>query len=78
MEAIIAIAELNPRDAREGLWKLQADWETWELLERYVHGGPNQVALRLGAAIQVARSELASPNPQLRHRLPELMDWLGR
>lgn len=78
VEAIVAIAEMNPRDAREGLWKLQADWQTWELLERHVDGGPNQVALRLGAAIQVARSELASPNPQLRQRLPELLDWLGR
>ena len=78
VEAIIAIAELNPGDVREGLWKLQADWHTWELLERHVRGGPNQVALRLGAAIQVARSELASPNPQLRRRLPELMRWLGR
>ena len=78
VEAIVAIAELNPRDAREGLWKLQGDWQAWELLERHVSGGPNQVALRLGAAIQVARSELASPNPQLRQRLPELLEWLGR
>jgi hypothetical protein len=77
VEAIVEIAEQNPVDAREGLWRLQADWQAWELLEPYFDGGPNQVALRLGAAIQVARSELASPHPQLRQRLPELMGWLG-
>lgn len=77
VEAIVAIAELNPRDAREGLWRLQGDWQAWDLLEPYFDGGPNQLALRLGAAIQVARAELASPNPQLRRRLPELLEWLG-
>lgn len=78
VEAIVALAEQSPMDAREGLWRLQADWKTWDLLEPYFDGGPNQVALRLGAAIQVARSELASPRPQLRRRLPELLEWLGR
>lgn len=78
VEAIVAIAEMNPQDAREGLWRLQGDWRAWELLEPHVGGGPNQVALRLGAAIQVARSELASPEPQLWRRLPELLEWLGR
>jgi hypothetical protein len=76
VEAIVAIAEQHPVDAREGLWKLQGDWKTWELLEPYFDGGPDQVALRLGAAIQVARSELASPRPRLRQLLPELLDWL--
>jgi hypothetical protein len=32
----------------------------------------------MGAAIQVARSELSSPAPQLRRRLPEMLEWLGR
>lgn len=77
VEAIVEIAELNPEEAREGLWRLQGDWDAWELLEPYFDGGPNQAALRLGAAIQVARSELASPQPRLRRRLPELMGWLG-
>ncbi len=78
VEAIVALAELDPEEAREGLWRLQADWKTRELLEPHIGGGPDQAALRLGAAIQVARSELASPEPQLRQRLPELMRWLGR
>ena len=78
VEAIVAIAELNPVGAREGLWRLQADWRTLKLLEPHVGGGPTEAALRLGAAIQLARAELASPAPQLRRRLPELMEWLGR
>lgn len=78
VEAIVAIAELNPQGAREDLWRLQTDWETLKLLEPHVGGGPTQAALRLGAAIQLARAELASPAPQLRRRLPELMEWLGR
>jgi hypothetical protein len=77
VEAIVAIAEQNPRDAREGLWRLQGDWRAWDLLEPYFECGSNQMALRLGAAIQVARSELASPNPQLQRKLPELLGWLG-
>jgi len=78
VEAIVAIAELDPRHAREGLWRLQTDWRALKLLEPYVGGGPTQAALRLGAAIQLARAELASPTPQLRRRLPELMEWLGQ
>ncbi|HYJ23059.1 MAG TPA: hypothetical protein VEW07_13665 [Solirubrobacterales bacterium] len=78
VEAIVEIAELNPKGAREGLWRLQTDWKTLKLLEPHVGGGPTQAALRLGAAIHLARAELASPAPQLRRRLPELMEWLGR
>ena len=78
VEAIVAIAELNPKGAREGLWRLQADWKALKLLEPHVGGGPTQAALRLGAAIHLARAELASPAPHLRSRLPELMEWLGR
>jgi hypothetical protein len=77
LEAIVAIAEANPKGAREGLWRLQADWKTLKLLEPHIGGGPNEATLRLGAAIQAARAELASDTPQLRSRLPELMEWLG-
>jgi hypothetical protein len=78
VEAIIAIAELNPRSAREGLWRLQTDWKTLKLLEPHIGGGPTEATLRLGAAIHLARAELASPAPHLRSRLPELMEWLGQ
>jgi hypothetical protein len=77
-EAMIAMAELNPKGARAALWRLQTDWPTLKRLEEHVGGEPTQAALRIGAAIHLARAELASPAPQLRQRLPELLEWLGR
>jgi hypothetical protein len=77
-EAMVAMAELNPEAARAALWRLQTDWATLNRIEERVGGEPTQAALRIGAAIQLARAELASPAPQLRRRLPELMEWLGR
>jgi hypothetical protein len=76
VEAIIAMAELDPQSAREALWRLQADWGAQERLEKLVGGRPIEAALRIGAAIHLARAELASPMPQLRSRLPELMELL--
>jgi hypothetical protein len=78
VEAAIAMAEINPEGARAALWRLQTDWPMLKLLEERVGGAPTQAALRIGAAIHLARAELASPAPQLRRRLPELMEWLGR
>jgi hypothetical protein len=77
LEAVIAMAELNPEGARAALWRLQTDWPMLRLLEKQVGGAPAQAALRIGAAIHLARAELASPAPELRRRLPELMEWLG-
>jgi hypothetical protein len=77
VEAIVALAEVDPEGVRAALWRLQADWVTLELLEEYVGGEPTQAAMRIGAAIHLARAELASPAPQLRRRLPELMEWLS-
>lgn len=77
VEAVIAMAEEDPKGVRAALWRLQTDWGTLELLEQRVGGGPVLATLRIGAAIHLARAELASPNPQLRRRLPELLEWLG-
>jgi hypothetical protein len=77
VEAVVAIAEANPVMAREGLGRLQQDWRALQLLEPHVGGGSTQAALRLGAAIQLARAQLALPQPELRRRLLELMRWLG-
>jgi hypothetical protein len=77
VEAVIAMAEANPEGARAALWRLQGDWETLERLDERVGGERTRAALRIGAAIQLARAELASPMPQLRRRLPELMELLG-
>jgi hypothetical protein len=78
IEAAIEMAEVDPEGARAALWRLQTDWKTLSVLEQSLGGESTQAALRLGAAIQLARSELASPAPQLRRLLPELMEWLGR
>lgn len=79
VEALVDIAELlDPADAREGLWRLQTDCKTLTLVEPYVGGEPTQAALRIGAAIHLARAELASPEPRLRRRLPEILEWLGQ
>jgi hypothetical protein len=78
LEAVIAMAELDPEGARAALWRLQTDWRALKRLEDHLGGEPTQAALRIGAAIHLARAELASPTPQLRRRLPELMEWLGR
>lgn len=78
VEAILTMAELNPEGARAALWRLQTDWKTLERLEEHVGGETTQATLRIGAVIHLARAELSSPTPQLRRRLPELMEWLGR
>jgi hypothetical protein len=78
VEALVAISEPDPKGARAALWRLQADWKTLRRLEKGLGGDPTQAALRIGATIHLARAELASPTPQLRRRLPELMEWLGR
>ena len=78
VEALVTMAELNPRGARAALWRLQRDWKTLKRLERGLGGDPTQAALRIGATIHLARAELGSTTPQLRRRLPEMMEWLGR
>ncbi len=77
VEAVVAMAEENPEGARAALWRLQTDWETLERLEQHVGGGSALATLRIGAVIHLARAELASPDPQLRRRLPELLEWLS-
>lgn len=77
VEAVIDMAEKDPEGARAALWRLQTDWATLDRLEEHVGGDSTLATLRIGAAIHLARAELASPAPQLRRRLPELMEWLG-
>jgi hypothetical protein len=81
LEAAVAMAEHNPEGARAALWRLQADWETLQelegrLLEARLGWEPVPAALHIGAAIQMARSELALPSPQLQRLIPQLMEWL--
>jgi hypothetical protein len=77
VEAVIEMAEEDPEGARAALWRLQTDWRTLRQLEERLGGDSTLATLRIGAAIHLARAELASPRPQLRRRLPELLEWLG-
>lgn len=77
LEAMVELSEEDAEAARQALWRLQADWPTLERLEHQIGGDPVQAALRVGAAIQLARAELGSPAPHLRGRLPELLELLG-
>lgn len=76
LEAVFEIVELYPEEAREALWRLKAEWTALERLESCLAMDRWQATMALGAAIQVARTELASPAPDLRARLPELLRWL--
>lgn len=74
--AAVEMAEMDPESARTALWKLQGDWSTLEKLEERLGGEPTRTALRVGGAIQMARSELGSPSPHLDHLLPDILAWL--
>jgi hypothetical protein len=76
IEKVIDAAEVDPAGMREMLWSLRGDRITMERLEAHLGLGAKRATLALGAAIQLAYSELASPEPDLRSRAPELLSWL--
>jgi hypothetical protein len=76
LEAVIDFAETDPAAARAALSALRSDHGALAQLEECLGGGAERATLSLGAAIQVALTELASPAPDLRGRLPELERWL--
>lgn len=81
IETAVTMAEHDPEGARTALWRLQADWETLQeledrLLEARLGWEPIPAALRIGAVIQMVRSELAAPSPQLHRLIPQMMEWL--
>lgn len=78
-EAIMRIVEMadhDPGEAREALWALRGDAGALEGLEHGLGLSPSRATLALGGAIQLASTELASAEPDLRGRVPELMRWL--
>jgi hypothetical protein len=75
LEAVIEIAETDPAATRSALSDLRSDHRALARLEACL-GDCDRATLRLGGAIQLALSELASPNPDLRNRQPELTRWL--
>jgi hypothetical protein len=76
LEAVIDYAETDPAAARAALSTLRGNHHALARLEGCLRSGAERATLGLGAAIQVALTELASPAPDLRRRLPELERWL--
>lgn len=73
---VVEIAERDPDATREALWALRGDAGALANLEQGLPLSPSKATLALGSAIQLASTELASAEPDLRGRLPELMRWL--
>jgi hypothetical protein len=76
LEAVIEIAETDPAAVRSALNDLRGDHRALARLEACLGDGDDRATLRLGAAIQLALSELASSSPDLRSRRSELTRWL--
>jgi hypothetical protein len=73
---VVEIAEMDPEGTREALWALRGDPSALEGLEDGLGLSPERATMALGGAIQLASTELASPDPDLRSRVPELLRWL--
>ncbi len=76
LEAAIAIAETDPAAARSALREFRIDQARLSRLETWLGGDPNRATFALGAAIQLADTELASATPDLQSLVPELLRWL--
>jgi len=76
LEMAVDIAELDPKGARTALWSLRGNQVEMEHLEAHLEMSADRATLALGAAIQLASAELASPRPDMRSRMPELRRWL--
>jgi hypothetical protein len=76
VETVVDIAEQDPQGTREALWSLRGDCESLERLEACLKMTPERATLALGAAIQICSAELSSVDPDLRERIPELLQWL--
>jgi hypothetical protein len=73
---VVEFAEEDPTATREALWALRGDAGALEGLEQRLPLASPRATLALGSAIQLASTELGSPKPDLRGRMPELMRWL--
>jgi len=73
---LVEIATIDPEGTREALRALRADADALQGLERGLDLSPDRATLALGGAIQLAGAELASDDPDLGSRAPELVRWL--
>ncbi len=76
LEALIDLAETDPAAARSALRELRTDHPRLGRIEAWLSGDPDRATFGLGAAIQLADTELASPTPDLEKLEPELLHWL--
>jgi len=76
LEVLIDLAEADPAAARSALHALRADHLSLAQIEAWLGGAPDRTTFGLGAAIQLASTELASPTPNLERLTPELLTWL--
>jgi hypothetical protein len=76
LEAMIETAETDPAAARSALRQLRGDQHRLGRIEAWLGGDPDRATFGLGAAIQLADTELASPDPDLEALVPELLRWL--
>lgn len=76
LTVLIDMAETDPAAARSALRELRKDHRRLSRLEAWLGGDPDRVTFGLGAAIQLADTELASAAPDLEALLPELLRWL--
>jgi hypothetical protein len=76
LQAAIEVAETDPVAARSALQELRADHVRLAEIEVWLGGDPDRTTFGLGAAIQLADTELSSPVPDLEGLMPDLLYWL--
>ncbi len=76
LEALIAMAEIDPAAARSALRQLRTDHLHLARLEAWLGGDPARATFALGAAIQLASAELTAEDPDLAAIEPDLLHWL--
>jgi hypothetical protein len=76
LAALIGMAETDPAAARSALRSLRADHARQGRLEAWLGGDPTRATFNLGAAIQLATTELAGDEPDLASIEPDLLYWL--
>jgi len=76
LTALVKVAETDPAAARLALHELRTDHLRLSRLEAWLGGDPDRTTFGLGAAIQLADTELASTAPDLDPLVPDLLRWL--
>jgi hypothetical protein len=76
LQAAIDVAETDPVATRSALLELRGDHSRLARIESWLGGDPVRTTFGLGAAIQLAETELCSPVPDLEGLMPDLLRWL--